>query len=97
MVRRVNPKARATPMNPIPNSGNPAARTALPHPPKTSQNVPMNSARTFVDIDMAQSPQKKKHALKLEQIHFEGSRPWPSSGIRVVCGEAKAWLRVAMP
>ncbi|MBM3785940.1 MAG: transporter substrate-binding domain-containing protein, partial [Acidobacteria bacterium] len=28
----------------MPTSGKAAARTALPHPPKTSQNVPMNSA-----------------------------------------------------
>jgi hypothetical protein len=28
----------------MPTFGNAAARTALPHPPKTSQNVPMNSA-----------------------------------------------------
>src|SRR5581483_7247155 len=44
MVRTVNPKAKATPNSPMPTFGNAAARTALPHPPKTSQNVPMNSA-----------------------------------------------------
>src|SRR5689334_16617816 len=44
MVRTVNPNARATPSRPMPTLGNAAARTALPHPPKTSQNVPINSA-----------------------------------------------------
>src|SRR5512146_1456226 len=44
MVRTVSPNARATPRNPMPNDGKAAARTALPHPPNTSQNVPKNSA-----------------------------------------------------
>jgi len=35
----------------MPNWGNAAARTALPQPPKTSQNVPTNSARTRLDED----------------------------------------------
>ena len=33
IVKTVNPKAKATPVNPIPSSGYPAAKTALPHPP----------------------------------------------------------------
>src|ERR1039457_5568966 len=44
IVRTVKPNARATPRYPIPTFGMPAARTALPQPPKTSQKVPMNSA-----------------------------------------------------
>src|ERR1700682_2902613 len=44
MVRTVRPKARATPANPMPRPGKPAASTAAPHPPKTSQKVPKNSA-----------------------------------------------------
>src|ERR1039457_661644 len=44
IVRTVRPNARATPRYPIPTFGMPAARTALPQPPKTSQKVPMNSA-----------------------------------------------------
>src|SRR5450759_559814 len=44
MVSTVRPKARATPSNPIPTSGNLAASTALPQPPSTNQNVPTNSA-----------------------------------------------------
>src|ERR1035437_4631100 len=43
-VSTVSPNASATPPKPIPSFGNAAARTALPHPPSTSQNVPMNSA-----------------------------------------------------
>src|SRR5208283_1015188 len=48
MVKTVRPKARATPRKPIPVFGNVAASTALPQPPKTSQNVPKNSAATFL-------------------------------------------------
>jgi len=44
MVRTVIPKANETPMKPIPDSGNLAAKIALPQPPKTNQNVPKNSA-----------------------------------------------------
>src|SRR4029077_14851008 len=43
MVNTVRPNASATPSRPMPTFGNPAARTALPHPPRTSQNVPRNS------------------------------------------------------
>src|SRR5690606_21314970 len=44
MVTTVSPNARDTPSNPIPSSGKAAASTALPHPPRTSQNAPRNSA-----------------------------------------------------
>jgi hypothetical protein len=44
IVRTVNPKASETPSKPMPRLGNAAANTALPHPPRTSQNVPKNSA-----------------------------------------------------
>jgi hypothetical protein len=47
MVTTVNPNAIATPTNPIPSSGYAAASTALPHPPSTSQSVPINSATSF--------------------------------------------------
>src|SRR5580765_2456369 len=47
MVSTVRPNASATPSRPMPTLGNAAARTALPHPPRTSQNVPMNSADSF--------------------------------------------------
>ena len=36
----VRPKAKATPSRPMPTLGKAAARTALPQPPRTSQNVP---------------------------------------------------------
>src|SRR5262245_36981451 len=49
MVSTVSPNANATPRNPIPRVGNPAASTALPHPPSTSHNVPTNSAATLLD------------------------------------------------
>src|SRR5690348_9783449 len=54
MVSTVKPKASATPTKPMPRLGKAAASTALPQPPSTSQNVPMNSAPSaFV---MAVSP-----------------------------------------
>ena len=46
-VSTVNPKARDTSAKPIPKLGMPAANKALPQPPKTSQNVPKNSANSF--------------------------------------------------
>jgi hypothetical protein len=49
MVSSVSPKAKPTPVKPIPNLEKPAASTALLHPMKTSQNVPMNSAPTRRD------------------------------------------------
>src|SRR3990167_3716953 len=47
MVTTVRPNASETPSRPMPTSGNAAARTALPQPPNTSQNVPINSAKPF--------------------------------------------------
>src|SRR5580704_9058142 len=49
MVSTVRPNARATPAKPIPRPGKAAASTALPHPPKTSQKVPINSANALFD------------------------------------------------
>src|SRR5262249_13033691 len=43
-------------MKPIPSPGNAAARTALPQPPNTSQNVPVNSAATFGPITLSSLP-----------------------------------------
>src|SRR6185437_14824613 len=40
----------------MPRSGMAAASTALPQPPRTSQNVPMNSAASLRDISMVKSP-----------------------------------------
>jgi hypothetical protein len=57
MVTTVRPKAKETPANPMPSSGNPAARTALPHPPKTNQKVPINSASNGRVI-IAKTPKK---------------------------------------
>src|SRR5579863_6293407 len=53
MVSTVSPKASATPANPMPTAGKPAASTAAPHPPNTSQNVPKNSAAARLLIGMA--------------------------------------------
>src|ERR1051326_2164797 len=55
IVNTVNPKASDTPSSPMPTFGNAAARTALPHPPNTSQNVPTNSAIAFLPMAMVDS------------------------------------------
>src|SRR5215213_8976573 len=52
----MKPKARPTPRKPIPSwtwlsVKNSAARTALPQPPNTSQNVPRNSAPSLATRD----------------------------------------------
>src|ERR1700749_436882 len=54
MVNTVNPNANATPTKPIPSCGKAAASTADPHPPSTSQAVPMNSAASFLSINRLQ-------------------------------------------
>ena len=48
MVTTLSPNARDTPTKPIPTCGKPAAMTALPHPAKVSQNVPIASAAYFL-------------------------------------------------
>src|SRR6516165_5323302 len=53
MVKTVSPKAKATPRKPIPKPGNPAAKTAAPQPPNTSQKVPKNSATTRRDMSLS--------------------------------------------
>src|SRR5258708_37954164 len=47
IVKTVKPKASDTPARPMPTFGKAAASTALPQPPRTSQNVPTNSAASF--------------------------------------------------
>src|SRR5262245_48075606 len=49
-VSTVSPNASETPRRPMPTPGKVAASTALPHPPSTSQNVPRNSAASFVIV-----------------------------------------------
>lgn len=56
MVSTVRPKARLTPSSPIPTSGNAAAITALPQPPRTSQNVPKNAANMRFVSDCIRDP-----------------------------------------
>src|SRR3546814_2722299 len=56
MGTTVRPNAKATPRKPIPRSGKPAAITALPQPPKTSQKVPTNSANPFCILLIGPSP-----------------------------------------
>jgi hypothetical protein len=55
MVMTVRPKASETPTKWMPWSGKPAAKTALPQPPKTNQNVPNTSAISRFDKGMEPS------------------------------------------
>jgi hypothetical protein len=48
--------------------GNAAARTAEPHPPNTSQNVPKNSPIVFFVRDMMDSPQWDGNAARAVRI-----------------------------
>ncbi|MEL2239902.1 hypothetical protein PAS25_02690 [Leclercia adecarboxylata] len=63
MVKTVNPKASETPTKPIPSSGNPAASTALPHPPNTNQNVPKHSAANFLNITTSKKNERNPAPL----------------------------------
>src|SRR5581483_3821110 len=60
IVKTVRPNASETPRRPILTWGNAAANTALPHPPRTNQNVPMNSAVHRFVSDMKLSFQSVK-------------------------------------
>src|SRR6266498_824392 len=64
MVRTVRPNASDTPTKPMPSPGNPAARTALPHPPNTSQKVPNNSAAALLFNGMDLPPRQLEAALE---------------------------------
>jgi hypothetical protein len=64
MDNTVSPKARATPAKAIPSFGKPAASTALPHPPKTSQKVPKNSAPNFFESGIEKAPEFKVNETK---------------------------------
>src|SRR5688500_1785014 len=61
----VRPNASDTPRSPIPTAGKAAASTALPHPPRTSQNVPRNSAESL---------ENTVHSLKVVGVKGEGRR-----------------------
>jgi hypothetical protein len=65
-----------SPSKPIPTCGNAAASTALPHPPKTSQNVPKNSATARFDRHAQPSRTEfERIALNL----YENNLPFNSS------------------
>src|SRR5947207_3426110 len=69
IVSTVSPNASDTPSRPIPTLGNAADRTALPHPPNTSQNVPINSAIDLLPKDMVTSP-SLADALTISGLRF---------------------------
>ena len=72
IVSNDKPKAKETPTNPIPKSGYPAAKMALPQPPNTSQKVPKNSANNFFIIlkrlDFKSMTRKLKKVTQGNQI-----------------------------
>src|SRR4051812_32386748 len=84
MVSTVNPKAKATPMKPMPRAGKAAASTALPQPPNTSQKVPMNSAndRLIRDVcipnlsDFQHENLSVRNCLRHELV-------WPGAGLQL--------------
>ena len=74
IVKTVKPNANETPRRPIPSSGNPADKTALPHPPKTSQNVPIPSAINFFIYLLCVSKTARKKTIKSKcKFFLEGS------------------------
>src|SRR4030095_8655398 len=75
MVKTVRPKASDTPANPIPSPGKPAASTALPQPPNTNQNVPMNSAVALLDRDICDIlPSKGNFELRISNLELRISK-----------------------
>src|SRR5579864_9198663 len=74
MVRTVSPKARATPAYPMPTLGTPAASTAEPHPPKTSQKVPKNSAAARLPIGMGDLLSRMKNMSLRGPVSSERKR-----------------------
>src|SRR3954471_13857379 len=80
MVSTVSPKASDTPTTPMPE-GLEAAITAAPQPPRTSQNVPMNSAIILTRSVIAFSPREIKKAAFAA---FFGLRKWRSNDVQVL-------------
>src|SRR5580704_10278242 len=76
MVTTVSPNASATPTKPIPSRGKAAANTAAPHPPSTSQAVPMNSATSF-RIMIFPTAKLVEPMTGLGQIRLTGATPLP--------------------
>jgi hypothetical protein len=79
IVSTVKPNAKATPTKPIPRFGNAAASTALPHPPNTSQNVPINSAVALLLKDIEATPSAHRNPRNSTAV-FVGLHPYTPSG-----------------
>ncbi len=86
MVSTVRPNASETPGRPMPTSGNAAARTAAPHPPKVSQKVPISSAAYFLMLSSpfhaGQTAARSRlgsslHGSNGRQRYFSPAREWP--------------------
>src|SRR5689334_1523864 len=110
IVRTVKPKASDTPRKPMPKPGNAAASTALPQPPKTSQNVPMNSAialllkgiatpfdvvHSTLKLRRLESPQAPEIGCKLKNRLFDVVAVYTvHPGQFIACGGARFLTRV---
>src|SRR5579883_3521215 len=78
-VSTVSPNASATPTKPMPSCGKAAASTALPQPPRTSQNVPRNSAAIFeymsaLPLNTEPSRQRSRSLLRSSWDFHWGAR-----------------------
>src|SRR6185312_10769605 len=73
----------------MPRSGMAAASTALPQPPRTSQNVPMNSAASLRDISMVESPLDEIAPSNASGgiIHLQSIRRQSAFGLAACPGE----------
>src|ERR1700678_793803 len=90
IVSSVRPKASATPANPMPRLGKAAARTALPHPPRTSQNVPMSSAASRFErgiFELLIFAWKKTKACVRSTFLGRSFRPFPVEHLAVDFGD----------
>src|ERR1700685_3805622 len=79
MVSTVRPNARATPTKPMPRPGKPAARTAAPHPPKTSHAVPKNSANKLL-LRFIFPPEDTESECDCRTRQSEEDQPGPEGG-----------------
>src|SRR5579863_817205 len=94
IVRSVSPKASATPAKPIPVFGKPAANTALPQPPKTSQNVPKHSAASRRDRGILDPPlEGERHARGFRRRAFATPFEVPAIGRAHGCSACPAAIR----
>src|SRR6476619_7491756 len=89
MVTTLKPNARDTPTSPMPTCGKPAAMTALPHPAKVSQNVPIASAAYFF-VFMWASP-----LICCRDAQNSGNGPDPGVPTSQIRAEQRQFCRIS--